>query len=182
MRDINKYAEICMEMLDELNIPYNRPESFTINTRAARRWGECVCRYGKFYININQTLLDERNSDDGLVNTILHELLHTCKGCNNHGAIWKNYASMVYRAYGYNIKRTSSEEDKGVTTGNLNYKKSDARFLVYCEKCGELVASRKKRCSLVENPSLYKCGICRGNLYVVDLDGAPVMAAADKAW
>ena len=93
MRDLMEYANFCMEMLDEINIPYCEPESFTINTRA-RRWGQCkyIRASGKFYININITLLDERNGEDGLINTILHELLHTCPGCMNHGAEWKKWA------------------------------------------------------------------------------------------
>ena len=52
---------------------------------------------------------------NGLKNTIIHELLHTCVGCMNHKAKWKFYADKVNRAYGYDdIKRTSTADEKGV--------------------------------------------------------------------
>ena len=111
MRDLMEYAEFCMELLDEIYIPYTRPENFTVNTRA-KRWGLCSLRGGKYYIQINVTLLDERNSDEGLINTIIHELLHTCPDSMDHGYRWKYYAYRVQRDLGYDIKRTSSEEDK----------------------------------------------------------------------
>ena len=169
MRDIMEYAEFCMEMLDEIGVPYRTPETFTINTRA-RRWGQCkrVNATGKYYIDINITLLDERNGEDGLINTILHELLHTCPNCMNHGTEWKKWAAKVMRHYGYNITRVSDDDDKDVTTGNFNYKPTVYKYLLYCEDCGKLVARRKRRCDLTEYPMLWKHSGCGGSLYCVE--------------
>ena len=38
--------------------------------------------------------------------TLLHELLHTCYGCQNHGKRWKAYAQRVGEALGVEITRT----------------------------------------------------------------------------
>ena len=166
MRDLMEYANFCMEMLDEIGVPYREPENFTINTRA-RRWGQCKYVYatGRYNIDINITLLDERNGEDGLINTILHELLHTCPGCMNHGAEWKKWAGKVRRHYGYNIQRLSDDDEKDVTTGNLNYKPVAYKYLIYCEKCGKLVGRRKKRCHITDYPELWKHSGCGGLLY-----------------
>lgn len=165
MRNLMDYANFCMEMLDEIHVPYSPVENFKVNSRA-RRWGVCKKRDGKYYIEINMTLLDERNGEDGLINTILHELLHTCPSCMNHGAEWKKWAEKVRRAYGYDIKRTSDQEEKQVTTGNLNYHEREYKYFIYCEKCGKLVARRKRACDLTENPGLWKHGgACGGKLY-----------------
>ena len=170
MRDLMTYANFCMEKLDEIGIPYNHVEEFTINTRA-RRWGLCSLRYGKYYIQINVTLLDERNGEDGLINTILHELLHTCPNCMDHGAQWKFWAEKVRKAYGYNIKRTSDNDEKEVTTGNLNYHKREYKYLVYCKKCGKLVGKRKRKCDVLDNIGRYRHGGgCGGNLYYTYAD------------
>ena len=170
MRDLMSYANFCMEMLDEINIPYSKVEQFTINTRA-RRWGLCSLRNGKYYIQINVTLLDERNGEDGLINTILHELLHTCPDCMDHGTQWKFWAEKVRKAYGYNIKRTSDDEEKEVTTGNLNYHKREYKYLVYCKKCGKLVGKRKRKCDVLDNIGRYRHGGgCGGNLYYTYAD------------
>ena len=173
MRDLQAYGKFCMEILEDLHIPYGQVVSLTVNTRA-RRWGQCRKIPGGLYeININQTLLDEKNAEDGLVNTILHELLHTCPGCMNHGQEWKKYAEMVRKNWGYDVKRTSSEEDKGVTTGNLNARErreNPYKYEVRCPRCG-VVARRKTRCDLIENIGKYRCGICKGSLYTVTVDG-----------
>ena len=168
MRNLQEYANFAMELLDELHIPYTIPENFTVNSRA-RRWGLCKLNSGKFYISVNQTLLDERNSEDGLINTLLHELLHTCPGCLNHGAIWKKYAAMVYGKFGYNVKRTNDEQEKGVTTGNFNATEREYKYLIYCEKCHKLVAKRKKRCGVTENPGKWQHVGCGGHLYMMDI-------------
>jgi len=178
MRDLMEYAKFCMEMLDEIHVPYGKVETFTVNTRA-RRWGQCRLVYGKYYIDINVTLLDERNGEDGLINTLLHELLHTCPNCMNHGETWKFYAEKVRRIYGYNIKRTSDNDEKEVMTGNLNYKKREYKYFVYCEKCGKLIARRKKACDLTENSGLYyHGGDCRGKLTCLNFEVANMYTAA----
>ena len=170
MRNLKDYADYCMGMLDAIKIPYTRPEEFTVNTRAVR-WGQCkyVRSTGKYYIDINITLLDERNGKDGLINTILHELLHTCPNCMNHGSEWKKWAEKVKRYYGYDIKRLSDSDEKDIVTGNLNEKKTEYKYLIYCRKCGKLVTKRKKQCNITEYPELWIHGSeCRGKLYCVE--------------
>ena len=178
MRDLMEYASFCMEMLDEIAVPYSPVEKFTVNTRASR-WGLCSLRGGKYYIQINVTLLDDRNGEDGLINTLLHELLHTCPGCMNHGPNWKFYAEKVRRNYGYDIKRTSDNEEKEVTTGNLNFKRREYKYFLYCEKCGKLIARRKRLCDLTEYPYLWKHGSgCGGKLVCHDFEVANMYTAA----
>lgn len=114
MRDLELITLACMEKLDKLGIPYGNILEVTINTRAKSRWGQCRhCAEGH-KINISARLLDDSTDIRGLENTILHELLHTAPGCNNHGAVWKAYAEKVNAAYGYNIKRASTAYEKGV--------------------------------------------------------------------
>lgn len=82
----------------------------TVNTRAKRRLGCCIYRDGMFYIEVAQRLLaDDRQ--ELLEETLVHELLHTCYGCQNHGKRWKSYAEKVYAALGYHVTRTVFTED-----------------------------------------------------------------------
>lgn len=114
MKNLEEYAIRCMEELDAIGIEYGNIVEVKANTRAKKRWGQCKAIPGGYSINISVALLDERNNEQGLKETIIHELLHSCKGCMNHGEKWKRLAQKVNRAYGYNIKRCSSAEDKGV--------------------------------------------------------------------
>lgn len=165
MRDIMEYAIRCMEMLDDLNIPYGNIKEVTVNTRAKRRWGQCKGIPGGFAININAVLLDENIPDDGLMNTMLHELLHSVPGCMNHGAKWKAMADKVHKAYGIQIKRCSNAEEKGVPTeiSNARYK-----YFLKCPKCG-VIFRYTRMCGAVEHPELYHHTRCGTNLVRVEI-------------
>ena len=72
--------------------------------------------------------------------TLAHEVLHTCPGCRNHGALWKEYAARMNGAYGYAISRTGTCEALGVADVR------PVRYRLVCERCGqEFCRSRRPR-------------------------------------
>lgn len=164
MRDLMSYAKECMSELDNIGIEYGNIVEFKVNTTAAKRWGQCRAVPGGYSININIALLDERNDVEGLKNTIIHELLHSCKGGGGHREEWKRLAEKVNRAYGYNIKRCSSADEKGVTEIAIPTRKtSSTSYYIKCDKCGKIY-TRTKRTKVVQHPEFYRCGICNGTL------------------
>lgn len=165
MRNLQVYAIEGMRILDKLNIPYNKTVRFVINTRSKSQWGQCKPVVGGYEISINQILLDERNSEDGLMDTIIHELLHTCPGCCDHGTKWKRYAEIVNRVCGYHIKRVSSAEDKGVVIG-VQERKCAVKHKLVCTKCGQEIL-RSRTSKFVENPGMYRCGVCGGEFKLI---------------
>ena len=66
MRDLNKYAQKCMLMLELINIECGTVLGFEVNTTAAKRWGQCKHTPKGHYININADLLDEQNPEEAL--------------------------------------------------------------------------------------------------------------------
>lgn len=159
MRNLNVIAKECMKMLDDIGVKYGNVTEFTINTRAHRRWGQCKRVANGYSINISATLLDESNDVNGLKNTILHELLHTCDGCMNHGTKWKTLASKVNNAYGYNIKRCSDANEKGVE----NDTRVVYKYEIQCQECGHSY-KREKMSKAIQHPEKYRCGQCHGKL------------------
>lgn len=164
MRDLQKVARECMKELDAIGIQYGNVKRFEINTRAKKRWGQCKVVPGGFTINISAFLLDETTDIKGLKNTIIHELLHTCKGCLNHGAEWKRLAAKVNRAYGYNIKRTSSADEKGCTCRD-NETIRQIKHKLVCSNCNH-VFIRYKESNLTKHPDRYLCG-CGGKIEMI---------------
>ena len=140
MRNLEQYAIQCMEEIEALGIEYGNIIDVMANTRAKKRWGQCASVSDGYVININAVLLDERNSERGLKETIIHELLHSCNGCMNHGRIWKQLAGKVNSAYGYNIKRCSSDAEKGVLKETNAAAPGAPKRIVECEKCGQTYA------------------------------------------
>lgn len=114
MKDLQATATKCIKMLEDIGIhPTVTPSQFTVNTRATRRFGQARKANGRWYnVNINHWLLDDHSPQEGLENTVLHELLHTVDGCNGHTGKWLRLARQVQLAYGYDITRTSSAEEK----------------------------------------------------------------------
>lgn len=163
MRNLMIFAIECMDELDSIGIPYGKVLDFSVNTRAKKRWGQCKKVFGGFTININVLLLDEQNDVNGLKSTIIHELLHTCNGCFNHGEQWKRYAAKVYRELGYDIQRTNSAEEKGVVNNSVIER--EAKYQIVCNGCGH-VWQRYKMSKVIKQITNCRCGSCNGRLSV----------------
>ena len=142
-----------------LNIPVSEHilPGVRINRRATGRFGACFAnrRSGTFLIEISDVLLTA--SQKACCQTLAHEVLHTCYGCQNHKKRWHRYADMMNRAYGYTISRTESPERLGVEG------KSVVRYVVECTQCGAEIP-RARRSRLVEHPEDYRCAKCGGKL------------------
>ena len=160
MKNLISLANKCMAQLDEIGIEYAQSIRWEVNPRAKKRWGLWEKHpNGVYTISISYRLLTDDVTDEGAIDTIIHELLHTCKGCMNHGENWKREASKVNRAYGYNIKRCSSAEDKGVQPIEEMPKAIKHQFK--CKDCGQ-VYSRVKESNFTKHYKNYRCGYCNG--------------------
>ena len=154
------------EELRSIGIPISKDiEDIVINTRAKSRFGACKINKGsfgkrKFIIEISSEVLSCETKE--LSNIIVHELLHTCKGCFNHGKKWKLYCNEVERSLGYRITRTQKYEDIGL---EKPVDKEQIKYIVKCSGCGAEFP-RKRLCNIVRNPEKYKCGKCGNILYL----------------
>ena len=132
-----------------------------LNGRATGRFGCCVRKNGRFTIELSSRMLGAE--EKAVMQTLAHEVLHTCYGCSNHGARWKGYAARMNAAYGYEIARTDSCEKLGVPDT------SKVRYVLVCTKCGARI-TRSRRSRLVDHPECYRCR-CGGKLERRDPDG-----------
>ena len=164
MKDVHMIYENCKQKLDDLSIRTGVIKCVKVNSRAKKRWGRCIRVNSIYYdnmfeIEISSRLLEDNVSDKATETTMLHELIHTCPGCMNHGAEWKRIANRVNRAYGYNIKRITSEEEKGVESIDV---KRIAKHKFVCEKCGKEVY-RQRESNFTKCYWKYCCATCNGN-------------------
>ena len=151
----------CEEQLDALGIHYGDVSEIVVNTRAKKRYGQCRRRNGGYEINISAVLLDDRVPDVTLRPTVMHELLHTCQGCMNHGAVWKGLAAKVNQTYGYNVKRASSAEERGIA--DVVKENNQPKYVFVCENCG-MEIHRYRKSNFTRNYTRYRCGKCKGHL------------------
>lgn len=157
---LNSIYNEAVEKVLAANIPLEPGNitSLTLNTRAKRRWGQCRrLPNGNCEININADLVEQ--SEDGTLNTCIHELLHTVRGCHGHGEQWQMYANRIYNKYGIDVKRTSTSDEKGV---ERVITKPDYKYILQCNKCNQTIR-RQKKSRIVEHPEYFKCGLCGGS-------------------
>lgn len=146
-----------------LGIPVSqRLQTLCINTRTRKRLGACIrnktaAGRKSFTIEISASILE--CDDEQICTIIAHELLHTCRGCFNHGKKWKEYARLAESSLGYHISRTADSAALGLKAAPAE----EARYTVVCCSCGQRF-ERRRRCPLVLHTEKYRCGKCGGEL------------------
>ena len=130
-----------------------------INTRATGRFGCCRKTAFGYTIELTDRLRDA--PERACLQTLAHEILHTCAGCRDHGERWKSYAARMNAAYGYDVHRTDTCEALGVADTRR------ANWAVRCLSCGKTI-TRQRRSALITHPERYRCR-CGGRLIPVSL-------------
>ena len=139
-----------------LGIPVSRKISpaVRLNARAKKRFGCCIGSPAKgFVIELSAAL--PAAGRQACLQTLAHEVLHTCPGCQNHGSRWKAYAE---RMNAVQLPQTVPRY----------------RWRIVCTGCGRQFY-RQKSSALVRSPARYRCAVCGGRLRVEPLD--PPLAA-----
>lgn len=132
--------------------------SVKINS-ATTFYGICKKRGDVYNIEISKYYL--MNPMEQVKQTLVHEVLHTVKGCYNHGKTWKKWADLINKAYGYSISRTSKHGFH-----HPEYKEVRRKYKIECTGCGN-VWHRQKRSKLVTHAHTYTCGKCKSKLQLV---------------
>lgn len=166
MKDLMRLVAICKADLDSLGIKYGKVCNWTVNARAKCRLGQCrKITLGLFDISISERLLMDEVDDQIILNTIMHELLHTVPGCFMHKGKWKLYAEYINKKLPqYTVKRVAKESETGIV---IERKKPVYRYILRCTKCGQEIR-RQKMSKLVQNPQRYRCGKCGGILRLIN--------------
>ncbi len=159
MNDFDRLMQEVRTEMKRLKIPVspNIDPVVRVNRRAKTRFGMCIRVKDRFTIELSEVLLEapERSCRQ----TLAHELIHTCRGCQNHGKTFIRYAEKMNRAYGYDIKRCHSPEEMGLTAESIAKK---VNYIVRCTKCGTEI-QRTRYSSVIADPSRYRCR-CGGQL------------------
>lgn len=181
MRDLKAYYEKAMDIVTSIGAEPDAPivEVTTLRANATRAWGKCYRRFKlakpQYLIKVNQSLLDETKSlsDEALMNTLIHEILHACAWSDGHTGRWLFFANEINKKYGYNIQRESSSKEMGMSEGYraealAQYikrveKSRTVKIKLVCEKCGHENLYRRES-KFTKNYKGCRCSLCHGNL------------------
>lgn len=165
--DTNKYSQkdIYNEILEDAKIlnSLGYSEALTnsylvsLSTRGIKNYGSCKkIGYNHYKITINENYLKTANPED-VHNTIAHEIIHSLKGCMNHGPNWKEAASKLNSNYHFTkITRLGNSKEYREAYINNQYKHK-----ITCNECGRSWKwFRKSRIvnSCIKGTATCKCG------------------------
>lgn len=158
---IKQYVEDARQQL--IDAGYGEVKNYTYETNLSKKMTRvlaCIRRLPEDFkaFEIRVSVLYARTNPTALKQTIMHELIHSLKGCMNHGIHWQRAAANINAAYGYQIARTS---DAGAAYKEA--KNEMARYEVVCQGCGA-VHKYTKQSKAVKYPELFHCGRCKGKL------------------
>ncbi len=156
MKNLDLFYRICKKQLLAIEIPIGNITEVRVNSRFRSTWGRChqLPDGSGYRIEISGRLLGDEVPEDALMQTLIHEMIHTCPGCMNHGSLWKYYADRVNRTYGYRVKRTNSPQELAVAERERDYP-----YQFQCRGCGQIV-KRQKMSKFVKYYKRYRCGRC----------------------
>lgn len=168
MKDLNRLVEECKAEVDAVGIEIGNIYKVSVNNRAIKRWGRCRrSPYGTYEIEISYRLMGDDVDDKATKTTIIHELLHTVRGGNGHTGEWKRCANLMNKTYGYDIKRTTSCDEKGVAEVVSTINRNGPKYRILCENCGKVHYYYKRSkavsrfmCEPERAKRNYRCGHC----------------------
>lgn len=149
--EINDMLERLSRTLRDIGIPIS--DSICPKVRLSKAhsfFGQCIPkgahrRFPEGYdFLIALSVFTLGNSYRSIENTLVHELLHTCPGCLNHGPQWKAHAEVVRKRLHLDIKRVHGDKTPSdIANLRAGRKKSPFRYMVYCPNCGASWKYRK---------------------------------------
>ena len=178
VNEVKKHLEIANEIMVD-NICDYTPIKFTdIKISKARTFLGKIHRTKNYLANtyeyklkvsgpIFNSFKTEEAMKNQLISTLIHELIHTCPGCFNHGTYFKQNCYII----NFNTKNkyhVSTREDL-YHNEEFNYeklnelkprrktKKGVPYFEIYCPDCKRVVARRYTNCRLIKHPEEYYC-------------------------
>lgn len=170
---INSGIENASKILSEVYPTFQVPNIWSIKvTNATSYWaniGRDKKVRSRFGMHISRTF--EKIPDENLARLrfetcMIHELIHTIPGCNNHGNNFKRVGRMVKRKYPqYDICRCVSAEEFGVDKAEAK----PAKYLIRCEHCKHEYRYQRKPKYAISEYKCSKCGSDKLKLFVIKI-------------
>lgn len=134
--------EKAIKMCQDAGVPISENITFGLDS-AENRHG--VCRHNRLTDDYQITISKYLVNEDDKLNTMLHELCHSCADGHSHGYGWKCHAYKIYQAYNIILTRCSSKAHTKVDIAHSRrqyfskeeYAEDGGKYLVAIGRVGE---------------------------------------------
>ena len=155
--------EIAATIVKSVYVYFEEPIIRSVKISRARSfWGQITSLGGRYFelkvSDVFNDIPDDEKAKKRFRGMLVHELLHTIKGCMNHGSKWKMMASRVNALYpSLNVTRCTSMASYGVKK-----EKKTPKYQIICHACNYTYFRQRK--SETTNPvflnTFCRCGNC----------------------
>lgn len=168
MKDYQSIYENCKAKLIACGYQPGNITKVCVNKRFSRAMGRTRKRGDTYIIELSLTTVDDNTPLRFTETVMLHELIHTCNGCFNHGKPFNEACQKVNKTYGYNVGITIDCRNEGV---NNIVNAQTAKYKVVCDYCGNYQLM-KRMCKIVKDAPRshnYRCGRCNHRSFHVEI-------------
>lgn len=124
----------------------------------------------EFIVLINERMTERKD----VIETAIHELLHTAAPTDSHGGKWKAYAEIVNTNTEYRITRTADRK----LSERTKPRRAPNNIEAVCPRCMQK-GIYPKRYTTISGMSAYSCPYCRKPMYV-ELPKSPLKEMTDE--
>lgn len=150
LADLTAMAEECRQELEALGLKPGPLKAVGFNSRAKTLFGRCTREPGGYRLEI-MTFLNRFRTLDEIRQTVMHEVIHTLEGCNNHGADFQQVARRVNQQLGYRI---ATRSQLGEAAGQA----VPYRYVLKCSHCGQELKRYHRKPRLTRHHFHKGCG------------------------
>ena len=123
-------------------------------------WGSVYRRSIESIGSFEITIFEKENRDEkGVKETIMHELIHTQKDCQNHKAEFQRWCNIIYNHLGYSCWSGQHEDVK-----NNNFVLNNYKYFNYCPHCNKITAYGNRMTKRFKEHSGYICLHCKTSI------------------
>ena len=164
MRTFEKQFDMCYNQLAELGYKteLNKKRYQLQFMESVTTLGRChnhgSNRY-TIYLNKNHVNVSEEKY---ILDTVMHELIHSLDNCMCHTGRWKQVANMVNMRYGYNISRLETD-DSAYSKFYNETNASRIKYELVCNSCGAVTKYQRKTktvTNIANHIGKYRCQHC----------------------
>lgn len=118
-------------------VPYSKISPHVEFTRGTKNLGQChiQARTGEISIFVGRKYLSGYLSPESLRATLIHEVIHTLPGCQNHGPDFQYWAKLLSREMNTDIGTYASNEESVQGTHACF---EESKNVIICVDCGKM--------------------------------------------
>lgn len=130
--------------------------NFELNPKYTKWLGRCrKIAYRNYTIFLSQPYANISTHEE-IMNTLVHECLHSLPNCMNHKIQWKNAAQKIYLYNGMKIQRLASTEGNEIVSQyvadrkQLKYSTPHTYYEMHCNGCSSKMHTYERKTKTVE--------------------------------